>query len=545
MTTNKLIGDNSHGFTNETLLINSLNNKQLKDLTPHLKKFITHICKEHNIHISNSDYIFSKSADREIDPETNKKINAKPDFYIEINKFSFGISTKMGNGNSVHQEKVESFINWLKNNNSIKVIDNNIFDDLRLLIWGDGTLDGTAPVVRDSKGFVEGRFTTKEFKNLYPDKWKKIQQFLDINKKEILKRALFLGKTSKAVHYIYYGTIKHGTWISQNDLLEFNLNNSFANSTFNVGRLSFQIYNSDKKGTPSGSKKRGDVQFKYGNLSKDIQLLMLKNSDNNGTFEGDIEEFNFSKMMNKNKKHSFWKFLSSKLNFTSTENYYVIKVVGKKYSKNSEKKVMCKTDNYIIKTTSPISKQLLLQNDYQLTEDNLSEIKNYTIIKESGISVKQKDSKNYTITKMTLSNFRSAFINYNENIDYFINSLVLYCNKKQVDKNIQIASDLKFEESDFINFFNTKYNLSITNLLDYESLSKLNLLVKKELQNIIDSNISLKESIFTGKHWFESPYYVNFIYSHGTLSDETFIPYNIDNGSGRSKGNYTIIIKPK
>lgn len=544
--TNKLItGNNSHGFDNEILIVDALNNKRFINLNPHLKKFVKTIGKDYNVTISNNTLIESRKADKEIDPNTNKKINAKPDLYITLNKtHTFGISTKMGSGNSVHQEKVESFIEWINVNNNILIDDPSIFDDLRLLIWGDGTLNGTAPIQRDEQGLVIGRYSTKEFKLLYPDKWQKIQLFLTKNKTELIKRALFFGKTNKEVHYIYHGTHTQGTWISQKELLKLNIKHPLNNSTFNIGRMSFQIYNADKKGTSAGAKKRGEIQFKYGNLAKDLEFLMLKLSENKGAFEGDLEEFNLSKLLNKNQKHHFWKILSNKLNLDKSNYYYIVKVVGKKYSKNAKKNVMCKTDSYIIETSAPIDKKYLLKNEYQLTEHDLPHLTPYKVIPESGISVKQKDSKSYTITKMTLTNFRSAFQGYLNDIDFYIQALILYCDKKQVYKNSKIANDLNIDEVAFCAFFNEKHNIEINDILDFSALSTITKLVKEKIKQTIENNPHLKENLFTGKRWFDSPYYINFIYSYGNLTDDVFSPYHIDNGSGRSKGIYTLVIKP-
>ena len=541
-----IIGDNSHGFNNEQSLVNYLNNKIYKDLNIHLKKFISQIAAEHSIYINDYTKIKSYVASRELDPETKRKINPKPDFYIKINESDkFGISTKMGSGNSVHQEKVESFIKWIKSNSNIKVNETSIYNDLRLLIWGDGTLDGSGSINKDSKGYVIGRYTTKEFKKIYPKEHERIQEFLKKNANEIIKRALFLGKTNSEVHYIYHGTIINGVWISQKELLDYNLNYPLYNSTFNVGRMSFQIYNADKKGTPSGSKKRGDIQFKYGQLENDIEKLMLLNSSNIGTYEGNLEEFNFSKFMNKNKNNNYWNYLYSNLKLDENRYYYIIKVEGLKLSSNSNKKVMCKADNYLIETITPIDKKILLENEFQLTESDLEKIPKYKIVNESGISIKQKNSKSYTITKLTVGNFISAFSNYIQEPKYISAALIFYNTKSQVYKNYQIAKDLNIDESKFIEFFQKKFNINIVNLLDYSSLSSIKRLVKELIFKTIEENIDLKNALFTGKGWFEAPYYINFLYSSGQLTDQIFIPYRIDNGSGRSIGKYTIILKPR
>lgn len=51
--------------------------------------------------------------------------------------------------------------------------------------------------------------------------------------------------------------------------------------------------------------------------------------------------------------------------------------------------------------------------------------------------------------------------------------------------------------------------------------------------------------IFTGKGCFDAPYYIDYIYKNKELSKDIMpSKYQISNGSGRSKGKYTIIFKP-
>jgi len=76
-------------------------------------------------------------------------------------------------------------------------------------------------------------------------------------------------------------------------------------------------------------------------------------------------------------------------------------------------------------------------------------------------------------------------------------------------------------------------------------LNAIRTTAQQELKDVIESNSKLKESIFTGKYWFDDPYYINYVYINGNISDD-LLPksYIITTGSGRSKGNYTIEIKP-
>lgn len=115
------------GFDNETLLMNALANKRYSELNDNLKKTVT--------------YISEKPID------DNEIINAykiggvnKTDLVIEFNSTPYNLSIKKGTGNSVHQEKVEYFISFLKDEYDIS---DDLKNDILCFIWGDGTLDGT------------------------------------------------------------------------------------------------------------------------------------------------------------------------------------------------------------------------------------------------------------------------------------------------------------------------------------------------------------------------------------------------------------------
>ena len=168
---NRIKGCNSHGFTNESLMVEALNNTMPKELNSNLKRFIKDICTENKINFSN-DMLIRASL------EKNNRL--KQDFYINIEGRDFGISTKMGTGNSVHQEKIEEFIEWLDRCSLIEITD-EIKDCLRFFIWGDGSLNGQAPIVKDKDGNIIGRFGASEFRKLYPDKKELLQGILGKN----------------------------------------------------------------------------------------------------------------------------------------------------------------------------------------------------------------------------------------------------------------------------------------------------------------------------------------------------------------------------
>lgn len=51
--------------------------------------------------------------------------------------------------------------------------------------------------------------------------------------------------------------------------------------------------------------------------------------------------------------------------------------------------------------------------------------------------------------------------------------------------------------------------------------------------------------MFNGIGNFEEPFTVHYLYENGELKDDCFIPFKPTTGSGRSKGTFTIVIKPK
>lgn len=531
----RIIGSNPHGFKNEKALAYELNERKYIDLNTNLKKFIEYICKQEKIALKRDTIIYSEKV----------KGQVKRDIYIKIDNKEFGVSVKMGGGNSVHQEKLESFISWAKENTDITELEEH---DLRIMIWADGTIDGSREIRFDENGNVIGRFGAKDFKKIYPEKLERLNNFFDRNRKSIILRALFDGKGQGVATYLYKGTILNGRWISKEEYIKnfVDVKDKIKSDTPRVGNLTYQAYNSSLQATKSGEKKRGDIQFKYGSMEDDLYTYenIINKVVNYGTFEGDKEEFNLSKLMNQNKNHKFWKEVEKKCVIGNRENYFVVKVEGQKYSQNAKRKTNCKSDNYIIKTTNPLSKSFLLEKEYQITETMLEDIGHYEIVENSGISVKRIDSKSYTITKMTVKTFKLAFEKYIKDIDYIIAGLVFYSSSKQLKLNRVIAENLDICPGNFVNYFKTHHSPDGMDFEDVVFMASVTTISKEIVIKAIEENKELKKAIFTGQGWFESPYYIDYILTHGELSNDVYMPYYIDNGSGRSNGKYYITVKP-
>ena len=259
-----IIGNNSHGFQNEIEIVNELKNKKYKDLNRNLKKFTKYIADDNNFYIDE---------DTNIDSEYEKNAKYKQDLYVFEESERYGVSCKIGSGNSVHQEKCEDFINYIKSNFGTN---DEVCDDIRFFLWADGTLDGSGSLDKDEEGNIISRFTTKQFKERYPLKANRIQAFLDEHREQLIRRFLFIGRHNSVVDYIYHGNAQKGDWVSAEELVKYNMEHEIDN-LLHVGKMSLQTWNASIKGTSEN--KRGQLQVKYSQLQNDIEYLMkLKKS---------------------------------------------------------------------------------------------------------------------------------------------------------------------------------------------------------------------------------------------------------------------------
>lgn len=520
---NRIIGSNLHGNKNELKLVEEINGKNYSQLNNNLKEFIKFIAKDNNIEISNNTVINARY-------ETNTKL--KQDLYIEINSYCFSVSLKMGSGNSVHQEKCEDFISYIKEEFNAS---DDVCDDFRIFLWADGTLDGTGPLDKDEEGNIKCRFSAREFRNRYPDKYNNLQDFLNKNKKKLIERFLFVGRHNSKVDYVYHGNVLDGYWLSTNEIIEINMQDVKTDS-LHVGKLSLQSWNISRRGT--SEHKRGQLQVKYSQMKNDFFELMKKNATNVNTFLGNKEEFDISRRFNKNKNSIMWNELLDGIN--DIENVYMIKVSNKVLSHLSEKKVNPKADAYLVR--ADFEKNYLLEKEYSLDESDLVGRK-YEILENTGISVKIDGSTGYTIQKLTHDSFIKAFKDIIEEPEYMFLALLLYSNDREKYKNSEMMKVLVLEEDEVKEYYIDQLGINI-DFDNVEDLSAVRSWAQKELKEAIQSNIDVYSSLFTGSTWFDEPYVAHFIYLNKKIRNNELTDFSITTGSGRSKGKYSIEIKP-
>ena len=234
------------GFDNENDLIKALNNQTINQLNDNLQSLLKSTFTNYNGNI-----LCNKQAGKN-----------KSDLEIIIGDEVHTFSVKKGTGNSVHQEPVNQFVDFLvKNYNISKELQN----DILFFIWGDKTLDGS--------GNIKDRIGAREFVKLYPDIIDRLCVFFDSIKSDLINRFVINGVDSDLVssEFIYYGGVGSGICCKADKALEW-LCEHKSSGAIAVGRLSFQAWNRALNGGKS-EHKRGQIQLKWATIKEDIEKI--------------------------------------------------------------------------------------------------------------------------------------------------------------------------------------------------------------------------------------------------------------------------------
>ena len=132
-----------NGFENEKQIIEAINSIAFKNLSSDLKNVLKKI--------NNGTIPRTLSAEKHGGTD-------KADLSITIDSNVYFISVKKGTGNSVHQEPIEDFINFLRINFED---DNSVFNDLRHFIW-ETFSSHYLELVKSRAYNQEEKFTNKE-----------------------------------------------------------------------------------------------------------------------------------------------------------------------------------------------------------------------------------------------------------------------------------------------------------------------------------------------------------------------------------------------
>lgn len=250
---------------------------------------------------------------------------------------------------------------------------------------------------------------------------------------------------------------------------------------------------------------------------------------NRGTKEGEIEEREFCSNFNQRNID-----LKDTL-LTYEKDIYAVHCVHHKHSKISDRLVKPKSDCFLIKD---LVKQFPSDTKY-INEKELVE-GNYKYIPNSGVSIKHRDSKSYQISKFPFETFMKVFKN-----KFLFIGVMIYCKyENELEKNYKIFQDFKISEQEFLNAF-PSVPLTVSDHRDKLKFIKTECVEK--IKNMVFENNNIWNIVYSGKGVFEDPFFASYFYQGNKIISINKLEsskISVTNGSGRSRGDYTVVFKP-
>lgn len=253
------MSSNKNGFINQKEMVQHLNNRKVSELNENMKNFIFSIFKN----ISLNSLIKAGEIGGQL----------KPDCYIEFNGERKNISLKMGKANSIHQELLNIFCDFLKQNN---VSDESI-QTIRLFNYGDGTIDGSG----------SNRLSAKQYYSQNQLKIDKVNREINSNKdllKQLIKRFIFKGinDDNPSVDITYHGTINEGIWVTKDEITDYLINETQTRKGIHFSSLTYQVWNRCLNYNPTMEYRRHIMQIKWSSMVKDAIEIKSRRKNNNG-----------------------------------------------------------------------------------------------------------------------------------------------------------------------------------------------------------------------------------------------------------------------
>ena len=520
----RIVGDNSDGFRNEINIEKCLDFKLFEELNPNLKHFMMDVFKGYSLKGKRIHAI-------------RCRVNVKPDFYLHVDDIpkEVYVSVKKGSGNSVHQESLASFVYFLK---SIGATD-EIINSLKMFHYGDGTTDNTGV----------NRLAVTQFVKENPDVVIASNEFFSQQSimDSIIERAVFTGAISDAprAEYIYHGSAYSGVWASRDEIYDYihSMLLTTHKKSINVGPLTYQVWNRNLERKANAEKKREQMQFKWASLYDMLTQItaMRKAKKQRGTYEGNLDEISSVVFFNRDPNNVIFQSYVSSIGINPDE-ILLVRVTTKQFSKLSNQKVMTRADAYAIKVTDERLYNILEENEFYLDEDILAIYgAYYQFIACSGISIKMSDSSSYNLIKLTPNSFKTLFDSFELGA-----GASLFCqNEEELSKNLTLLNGWHTDIDKMQQYFD------IFNITDRSIVSSTNLCkqIKQYAISVItskiDSTTRIQQIIFNGMYIYEEPYIAYFFMQGNTIKVLKYVPYSITTGSGRSNGDYTIVLKPR
>lgn len=518
----RIIGDNSDGFVNEKEIRDALNAKRFDDINPNLRHLLSDMFKGHNLR---GRWVHAHTFPQRM----------KPDFYVTIDGIDGGkyVSVKKGSGNSIHQESLENFVEFLAN---VGITQKGI-EQFKEYHFSDGTTNNTGKT----------RYTAKEYSKMNPNLVKDINSCINNKKviKSAIKRFILKGNYPEApeVDYLYHGTERNGVWASKDEIIDY-INTKLDEKTcVSFGPLTYQAWNKNLTKDLTKEYKRMQIQIKWGNMEYALTEITSRRQDyiQMGTYEGDMSEKASIIAFNRNPDAAIFQ------NYLQTikkkpQDVLLIRVTTKQFSKLSNKKVFTRADAYAIEVLDPVLYDVLEENEFYLDEEILDNYTSYyKSVDQSGISIKKNDSENYTLLKLTPNSFNELFGCY----ELGYGASVFCKNTSELPYNISLMSGWHTTIEDLQDYFQSEDINEETITSSLELCQKLKDISVSRIKQIIDSSLRLQTIIFNGKDIYDEPYPAYFFMQNNQVKVLGYTPYNVTTGSGRSHGDYSLVLKPK
>lgn len=239
-----------NGYQNEEEFAHYLNHKKYGRINPIFQELLSAIYGN----LDFNDIIYSWV-------NYSKK---KADIYVKINGYVRGISIKKGVKNSVHVESIETFIEFLKENN----ISDKIINEFLKYHYADGT----------SVGNGKKRLSSAEYKINNQKEIDLINQSINNTKllEKAINRFILQGNNSLyEVNAIIYGVLEDFIWITNEEIkyiMKKHKNN--YSSAIHFSGLTIQPMARNLNYNLKYEKDRYKIQVKWYNISDDIIEVM-------------------------------------------------------------------------------------------------------------------------------------------------------------------------------------------------------------------------------------------------------------------------------
>ena len=268
----------------------------------------------------------------------------------------------------------------------------------------------------------------------------------------------------------------------------------------------------------------------------------MNNFDNSGVGAVDAgkkAEEQFVIELNGDKKDPRWQTLG----IENAEEYFAIRVTKKVPSKKLGHLANAKADVYI--ASGKLEQSLLEDKKFFLTDDDVEDI-GLSRKEGTGISVKKLGSNTYTIHKWGPASFKKIFGSYELGA-----GISIYRNRSnELVKNDALLSGWKTSWKEFEDYFSDTDNIKILKDKSAKSDDRKEVAKKvatysiKIAEDMIRSDANISDHVFCGSNDFDEPYNATWLFAYGILVRAIPFPFKVTTGSGRTKGVYTVVVKP-